>query len=255
MNILRPTAARFNFCLSSLPGLVDCNESRLIRTLHEALVYYVTKHYFPTLVRARHHILYTIPLDLNPYDNLYKHELTAVKFQILPFIDRHGGHFVEGLFGKHRRIADRNMVVFLGMFDNRPMPCHDLPRGINWICGTKEDTPYGVVCISRRVFLQARILALLEEINCDTTIVPRFSGIRCGKWELQLSSWRCHDMKDDHACKWTEVSACGSDSLSFQWKNIDEWCYKHEGDLNGVGHYVVKCEVSLKHRSYEDTEG
>ena len=234
------SAARFNLCLSSLPGLVDCSNSRLIRTLHEALVFYITKQYFPTLVRARHNILYTIPLDVNPNDQYHKHALTSVKFQILPFIHTNGGNFVEGLYGKQRTIFDRNMIVFLGMFDGRPMPCHWLPCGINWVCGTVKDTPHGVVCISRRSFLQARILTVLEEVNCDTTIVPRFSGIHCGKWVLKLTSWKCHELKDDRACKWTEVLSCG-DSLVFQWKNRDEWCYKHEGDLNGVGYYVVRC--------------
>ena len=237
-------AARFSLKHSSLPGLLEGIDYRQIRTRREALIHYVVEQYLPTLVRGRYHVLYTIPLIDRDGQGNQLHTITSLKFQILPFCYRTGATYIDGLFGKKSIIYDRNSIVFLGVIDGRPLPTGHLPYGINWICGSKDEHPQGIVCISRRAFLDSRILKLLEEVNKKTTIVPNFAGVHEGEWQLQLTTWGQHHLKCNRDCHWTQLASNG-EALSFEWKNRDDWRYEHEGDFDGTGLYSVKCMLFL----------
>ncbi|KAI5120814.1 hypothetical protein M0805_003211 [Coniferiporia weirii] len=237
--VLDLSTAKFSLPLSTIPGLLGGSDYRSIRSRREALVYYVQTCFFPTFKRAHHHVLYTVPiLDQASSEQFYK--FTSLKFQIVPFNYGYGAKYLEGLYGRHRSIFERNTIVITGMFDGRPLPGHAIPRDINWVSGLGKDIPFGTVCLSRKVFLESRLLSLLERVNSDTTIVPTFSGVNAGEWVLKLTTWGKHEMKKNYPCKWRDIKTNG-DSLDFEWKNRDEWRYEHEGDFDGNGLYTVNC--------------
>ena len=217
---------------SAMPGLLD-GDIKQVRTRREALLYYITAHYLAVLKRAGYSTLYTIPLA-GDRQSSYSGVLSAVKFQMLPF-----QHRSEISFSHQGLIHDRNSVVFLGMTDGRPMPQGELPRGVNWVCGSKDQSPLGAICITRRAFLDSKLLTLLEGINRNTTVVPLFSGVHDGEWFLTLTTWEKHRHLSNWPCSWKQRSPDG-DSLSFEWNNRDEWRYEHEGDSSGCGLYSVK---------------
>lgn len=221
---------------SALSGLLEGTDYKQIRTRREALIYYISGHYLPILSRARYQVLYTIPLAAVDVQRCHSSTLTAVKFQILPF-----SHSSSATVSRQSIIHDRNSVVFLGMTDCHLMPQGQLPRGINWVCGTKDQYPQGAICIARHAFLECSVLAMLEIINRNTTVVPHFSGVHDGEWFLELTTWAKHERLINLACLWKQLPA-DSDCLNFDWKNRDEWRYEHEGDSSGSGLYTVKCK-------------
>lgn len=240
-NLTICSAARFDLRRSTVPGLLDGTNCRLIRKRSEALVYYLQSCYFPVLKRAKHHVLYTIPLDSTDGHH-HRHTLTSLKFQITPFCHA-SGLFVEGLYGKHRALFERNMIVLMGMIDHHPMPCCELPRGFNWVGGVTSEIPTGTVCISRKTFLEARVLSVLEKINRETTVVPEFFDVNNGEWDLHLTTWDKHAMKSKRSCEMTPIHR-GDQTLDFKWENKDEWNYRHEGDndCETAACYTVRCE-------------
>ncbi|KAH8114471.1 hypothetical protein DFH11DRAFT_220480 [Phellopilus nigrolimitatus] len=237
------STTRFNLSLSTIPGLLDGTDYRAIRARREALVYYTQMCYFPAFKRARHQVLYTIPTRVkNDHDNQL-HTLTSLKFQIAPFSYETDAKPIEGLYGRYRAIFERNAILIRGMTDGRPLPTHPLPRNVNWISGVGKEVPYGTVCLSRKTFLEARLLALLERFNRDTTIVPSFSGVDSGEWILKLTTWSKHGTKKNYGCKWREIPTTSDESLDFEWRNRDEWRYEYEGDFEGNGLYTVNCRT------------
>ncbi|THU95309.1 hypothetical protein K435DRAFT_839574 [Dendrothele bispora CBS 962.96] len=237
--ILDLSTAKFSLTSSHCPGLLDGQDYRLIRVRREALVHYFTHHYFAAFKRARHHILYTIPLfDKNGVGN-HRHTVTSLKFQILPFTAGTSQIF-EGLFGKYRALFDRNVVVFLGMVDNHQMPTGWLPGGMNWVGGAGTKIPHGTVSLSRKSFLEARILQKLEAINRDTTIFATLGAVEGGKWKPELMTWNNHQTKKNLSCHFHQTKST-SESLEFCWYNKDQWTYTHEGEFDGNGLYKVNC--------------
>ncbi|KAH8110420.1 hypothetical protein DFH11DRAFT_1803752 [Phellopilus nigrolimitatus] len=238
--VLDLSTAKFNLSLSTIPGLLDGTDYRTIRVRREALVYYVQTCYFPVFKRAGHQVLYTVPTVKQGVTGNRPHIFTSLRFEIVPFTYAPGAAPLEGLYGRHRAIFERNAVVIVGVTDGRPLPPHALPRGINWTSGTANEVPHGTVCLSRKTFLEARLLTLLERVNRETTIVPSFSGVDGGEWILKLTTWGKHEMKKNSDCKWREITS-GEQSLDFEWKNRDEWRYEHEGDFDNNGLYTVNC--------------
>lgn len=233
------TAAKFNINLSTVPGFLEgSTDFRAIRRVREALIYYIQTCYLPVFQNAHHHVLYTIPMRATEHH----HGLTSLKFQIIPF-DCGNGEFYQGLYGRHRAIYERNMIAFIGMFDGHEMLSRWLPRH-NWVCGSGRDsTPTGTIVLSREMFLQAKILERLRQINRQTTLVPNFSGVEDGELHLELATWSEHRIKKNkkNAGAWTQVDL-GHESLDFVWNNRDEWRYQHLDDC-GEAHYIVKCET------------
>jgi len=217
----------------------NCNSFRARRA---ALVHYFTHHYFAAFKRAHHHVLYTFPLFDKDAHAHHKHSVTSVKFQIIPFVAREG-YWVEGIFGKQRAIFDRNMIVFFGMMDHRHMPKGFLPPGTNWVCGVGGEVPHGTVCLSKRTFLDARILKKLEVINKETTIFASMGSVERGEWKPELTTWKKHAVKQNLPCHFVPGKAT-SESLEYHWHNRDQWTYIHDGDLNGNGLYKVNCTTN-----------
>lgn len=229
-------AAKLIMNLSTVPSFLEStSDFRAIRRVREALVYYIQKCYFPVFQRSHNHVLYTIPMH-DPGHNL---GLTALQVQNIPF-DCGDGKIYQGVFGPNRAIYERNMIAFLGMFEDREIPSGLLPRR-NWICGSgRESTPFGTVILPRDVFLQTTILDKLRPINRQTTVVPNFSGVEGGNLHLQLTTWN-EQKNRKNAGAWTQVGH-GHDSLDFVWNNKVNWSYQHIDD-DGESHYVVKCDT------------
>ncbi|KAL5504464.1 hypothetical protein ACEPAH_7125 [Sanghuangporus vaninii] len=239
--VLALSSAKFNLSLSSVPGLLDGNDYCAIRSRCEALSYYIKTCYFPVLKRAKHHVLYTIPHTI-PGANHKQHLLTSLRFEIIPFVYSPGMRHLEGISGHYRAVFERNSIVITGMTRGRSLPPCSLPRGINWVCGYSKNVPNGTVYLSRKAFLEGVLLEKLERINRETTVVPTFSGIKDGRWVLELAAWDDHVMKRDTKCKWREVTKRDDlDNLEFEWKNREFWRYEHDDDLYNNGTYTIDC--------------
>lgn len=234
-------AAKFIDSKSIIPGLLDGNDWRLIRSKREALLHYFTKHYFPAFSVAGHDILYSIPV----LKKGNTHSITSLKFQICPFTFGPENVWVEGLRGRQSAIFERNMIVFVGMTGEHALPSTPLPHSGNWVCGFGREATHGMVVLSRRSFLEAKILSILAEINTETTVVPSFSGVEDGNWILELTTWNKHPMKKNRPCKFKELSRHADGQLEFEWSNKDRWSYDHEGDEGSNGSYRVSCESCL----------
>ena len=87
--------------------------------------------------------------------------------------------------------------------------------------------------------------AILSLINARTTVIPLFSGVVDGVWQLQLTTWAEHQWRSSQKCRWEEVSE-GAGSMKYKWQHRDGWKYEHEGSGEiDDGTYSVLCEPFL----------
>lgn len=234
-------------------GLLDGADYRLIRSKREALIFYLTKYYFPTLVRAGHHVLYTVTLTglgKDRSEGEIATGLTSLTFQISPFLfPGAGGKFtyLEGLYGQYSLITARNSILFLGMTGNRPRPEPAYiyrSSGLNLTVGSGRDIAQGGIAISRKSFLDARLVKLFASLNKSTTILPSFSGINGNEWILKLTTWDKHEIKKTESAEYhggTYIDP-STNSFEFNWINRDNWRYEHEGRTGTNGIYAVLCK-------------
>ncbi|KAA1474431.1 hypothetical protein DENSPDRAFT_882795 [Dentipellis sp. KUC8613] len=245
--VLDFTTVKFLDSQSTVPGLVDGDDFRVIRRRREALLHYFTKHYFPTLAVAGLDVLYTLPVYAEKRTDTLS--LTDVAFQICPFTFGPHEQHVEGIRGRQRALFDRNAVVFAGMTEGRAFSsaaAAAFPRTGNWFAGLARELSYGTVVLSRRVFLEGKLLALLARINRETTVLPSFSGVEDGRWNLNLTTWAKAENKRGRECLFRQAPLRADGKLEFVWSNRDRWSYEHEGDVENNGSYRVSCDTTNK---------
>jgi len=140
----------------------------------------------------------------------------------------------------------------------KPLPKARLEYSAEWVTRSKGQVGTGTICLSRKVFLEERLLGLLSGINATTTIVPifpgsdddddcvaLFTGLEASEWGLSLATWGKRNMtrrKRGLKCDWEFNAASGG----YKWDYTDKWSYEHEGshdDANN-GIYNVSCQFS-----------
>lgn len=164
--------------------------------------------------------------------------LTSITYHVYckHVLERH----TWGAFSK----ADEPVIILLGMTGFRPLPSLTLKFSTNWIAQAIKGVSYGTVCLSKRVFMEERLLTLLARINALTTIVPLFAGVDNGAWRLELTTWAKHEIRKSRACNWVAVQG-EANLLKYKWEHRDEWNYEHEGsDHITNGRYTTSCEFS-----------
>lgn len=235
---------------------MDSTDYVLIRKKREAIVHYIQHHYFPSLIAAGHHVLYTIPMFDKSGQGNHSGSFTSIKFQMYPFSWGSKTDIIEGVWGKLSHLYERNMIVLLGMTEHHEMPHGWLPHGLSLIPATSgsgsRHISYGSITLSHKEFLDKYILAILNDLNKKTTILPSFSGIgKGGEWILKLTTWAKHEYKSALDCRWkiaegadrSQANISGQE-LQWVWKNRDEWKYDHEGDLGHNGTYSIRCKFT-----------
>ncbi|TFY50389.1 hypothetical protein EVG20_g11547 [Dentipellis fragilis] len=170
-------------------------------------------HYFPTLAVAGLDVLYTLPVYVEKRTDTLS--FTDLAFQICPFTFGPHDHYVEDIRGRQRAIFDRNAIVFVGMTSGRTFP--------------KTAT----------AFPRGKLFALLARINKEMAVLPSFSGVEDGQWNLDLTTWGRAESKKGRECMCREALLRTDGKLEFVWSNRDRWSYEHEHDVENNGSYRV----------------
>ncbi|KAF8884776.1 hypothetical protein BD779DRAFT_1739314 [Infundibulicybe gibba] len=175
--ILDFTTCEFVYELSKFEGLHLASRSAVESV--KGAVHYLKDHYFRELTQHGHHILQTIPV--------WKCGSTPRP--------------------QHYDVA----LILLGMTGFRPLPSGRLEYSTEWFVKNRKTVTHGTVCLSKKVFLEQRLLALLSRVNATTTIVPffprsesggfvtLFDGHEGSEWGLALTTWARHSRKQSMA--------------------------------------------------------
>ncbi|TFK37966.1 hypothetical protein BDQ12DRAFT_132552 [Crucibulum laeve] len=237
------SSAKFVYELSKFEGLHLAERSAVERV--RGAVHFLKAHYLSELTLHGHHILHSMPIWKSSPPAM---GVTGLTFQI----------YSKNTYDRSnctRSQSSEAVLVLLGMTGFRPLPKGRLEYSTEWLTKVKNGVSHGTVCISRKVFLEERLLRLLAHVNATTTIVPVFPGVvedgACvplftgldgGEWGMSLTTWAARNLKRPRACKW-ELNA-GSES-DYKWDHTDKWSYEHEGafDDKNNGTYIVSCQT------------
>ncbi|KZT64494.1 hypothetical protein DAEQUDRAFT_678489 [Daedalea quercina L-15889] len=232
--------AEFLYEFSSFEGLFHhshgiSHEHRPIEQV-QAVVHYLQGHYLPHLAQSGLNIIHTVPVWRTKV-NMTSVSLTTMHFHVYSKteITRQNWAHVSGSL--------EPVIAVLGMTEFRPLPALRLEYSSNLIIRASRSISYGTVCISRSSFMEKRLLDLLSIINSRTTVIPLFSGVVDGVWQLQLTTWAEHQWRSTQQCKWEEISRHNG-IMKYRWQHRDGWKYEHEG--TGVidnGTYSVLCST------------
>ncbi len=234
--------AEFIHEFSRFEGLFTAQHKRPIDKV-QAIVTYLRNYYFPQLVSAGYHVLHTNPVwKASPSISLPCHALTSVVFHVYS-----KSTITRQTWSDLSRSAEP-VIVVLGMSGGRPLPALQLQFSTEWVARANEGVSYGTLSLSRRVFLEERLLDLLSRVNAVTTVLPSFSGIEENKWNLELTTWANHPMRADRPCRFFRMDQGDLPGiLKYKWEHRDVWNYEHEGSkyiMNGT--YSVSCESQLQ---------
>lgn len=255
----------YNPSRSVVPGLYDSPSNyRKIKPRRETLIGFLKTVYFNHLLAEKHNVLYSLPvLKVDEgSENFKKHHWHAMSstlmFQTVPFCynlkDDNG--VTWGRSGSQRISYDRDYVIFMGLLDPiKPLdehPSQDLVARVPWIVGTRNEVPYGTVCLSRTELLDAQILSELNKLSKFTTIVPiSFTGMLEDKWNVELKSWGRDEppQKPNIPCHFERVKPSDGGAMSgvlcYEWKNFEELRHTHRNDGGIHGQYTITCELGL----------
>jgi len=238
--ILDLSHAEFIYEFSSFEGLFHhshghAHEHRPIEQV-QAVVHYLQGHYLPHLAHSGLNIIHTVPI-WKAKTNMTSVSLTTMHFHVYSKteVTRQNWAHVSGSL--------EPVIAVLGMTEFRPLPALRLEYSSNLIIRASRNVSYGTVCISRSTFMDKHLLDLLSLINARTTVIPLFSGVVDGVWQLQLTTWAEHQWRKSQSCKWEEISEHGG-LIKYRWQHRDGWKYEHEGtgEIDN-GTYSVHCST------------
>ncbi|KDQ52587.1 hypothetical protein JAAARDRAFT_702442 [Jaapia argillacea MUCL 33604] len=229
-----PPDAEFLYDLSSFEGLMLGGRSALGRV--KSAVHYIREHYFHHLTYHGHHILHSIPVwkaDSRPPAM----GLTDVTYQV------YSKHIQNRYNCRHTSKSSEAIIVVLGMINFQPLPSERLAYSTEWIVKNRGGFSPGTVCLSKKIFLEDRLLAILSKVNAETTIVPVFPDAEeDGEWQMELTTWG--KRRKNRVCKWEQVKDCES-GMDFKWDHTDKWSHEHQGSVDDKnnGTYTVACQT------------
>lgn len=142
-------------------------------------------------------------------------------------------------------------LLIYGMCGGRPMPSTLVQWLMGFIVSGGRRKALGTVSLSREVFLEGRMLHLLEAVNRRTTLVPKFAGVIDGKGHFDLCAWDEDQYRRGKKCAWKEVNTGKTDALEYVWEHRDEWSHEHEGTDEQSGEYSLACKFLLPSSSRE----
>ncbi|KAF9010257.1 hypothetical protein BDQ17DRAFT_1421498 [Cyathus striatus] len=240
------STAEFVYELSKFEGL-HLGTRTAVDSIKGA-VYYLKDHYLSVLTSHGHHIMQSIPVwkqGTKPPSMA----LTGVNFQI------YSKQIITRANCTRVSQALEATLVVLGMNNFKKFPAARLDYSTEWVMKGKKTTSHGTVCISRKVFLEERLLPLLAGVNATTTVVPvfpssedasryvsLFTGHVGAEWGLALTTWASRFSAKQRKAFWELISGAKS---TYKWDYTDKWSYEHEGaagDKNN-GIYLVSCQT------------
>ena len=191
----------------------------------QAAVYYVTQHYFPAICKDAQHVISSVPIWKSG-KSLPSYALTSVAFHVYSKVEvtRHNwSHVVPGM--------DPIIVVF-GMTGFRPLPSEHLEYSTGWVVQGNRGFSHGTTSISKRVFIEERLLALLSRVNALTTLIPLNPDAFQALHGLRLLPWAQHEQRKDRPSKWELQPSDRDGTLKYLWEHCEEWRYNLRGNSN-----------------------
>lgn len=201
----------------------DVGDSRGAILKLQAVVWYLTQHYFPALCKEGMNILSSIPIWKTAGLSLPSYALTSVAFHVYSRVEvvRHNwAHVTPG---------QEPIVVVLGTTGYRALPAARLEWSTGWVVHANRGFSHGTLSIARRVFLEERLLALLSGVNANTTLIPLMLDPLRGFYGVSLQTWASHEQRKDRPSKWELQPAGGDGCLRYMWEHCEEWRYKMAG--------------------------
>ncbi|KAH9854755.1 hypothetical protein C2E23DRAFT_726184 [Lenzites betulinus] len=218
---------------STYPDIrTDGEDSRAIILKLQAVIYYLTQHYFLQLCAEGMSVISSVPV-WKTGNSLPSYALTSVAFHVYTRVEvaRHNwAHVPAGM---------EPIVVVLGMTGFRPLPAAQLEFSTCWIVQANRGFSHGTLSIARRVFIEERLLALLSNVNALTTLIPLMVDPLLGFHGVRLKKWAEHEQRKDRPSKW-QLQQSEEGCLKYIWEHCEEWRYKTEGsgDMMNATHGI-----------------
>lgn len=207
------------------------NRSSILKL--QAVVYYLSNHYFPAICKEAQNVVSSVPV-WKTGDSLPSYALTDVAFHVYSRIE------VSRYNWAHVPSGSEPIIVVFGMSGFRPLPSQRLDYSTAWIVQGNKGFSHGTMSISKRVFLEERLLTLLSRINALTTLIPSTPDVFQAFHSIKLRPWAEHDQRKDHPSKWELQPSDGDGCLKYLWEHCEEWRYNLKGssDMMSAAHGV-----------------
>lgn len=207
---------------------LEGNSRSLILKL-QAVIWYLTEKYFPSLRSEGLNIITSIPVwkpDLVANQSLPSYALTDVTFHVYSKVEVTRHNWTQVTPGQEP------IIVVLGTTGWRSLPATQLEFSTGWIVHANRGFSHGTIGIARRVFIEERLLGLLSGVNANTTMIPVLIDPTQGFRGLTLKKWAEHDQRKDRPSKWELQPSEGEGCLKYLWEHCEEWRYKLRGNSN-----------------------
>ncbi|PIL22499.1 hypothetical protein GSI_15188 [Ganoderma sinense ZZ0214-1] len=210
---------------STFGDLTNGGDNRASILKLQAVVHYITKHYFHAICKDGLNVISSIPV-WKTGKSLPSYALTDVAFHVYSKVEitRHNWtHVTPGM---------EPIVVVIGTTGFHKLPSKHLDFSTGWVVQGNKGFSHGTISISKRVFIEERLLHLLSRINSLTTLIPSTPEMLQGFQGLSLKSWAEHELRKDRPSKWELQPSDGDGYLKYLWEHSEEWVYKLRGNSN-----------------------
>ena len=217
--------SEFLYDYSTFGDLMSNSDNRASILKIQAIVRYLTKYYFPTVCKDGFNVISSVPV-WKTGRSLPSYALTDVAFHVYSKVEitRHNWtHVVPGM---------EPIVVVLGTTGFRKLPSRQLDFSTGWIVQGNKGFSHGTIGISKRVFIEERLLSLLSRVNGLTTLIPSSPDMSQAFQGLSLKPWAEHELRKDRPSKWELQASDGDGYLKYLWEHCEEWTYKLRGNSN-----------------------
>ncbi|KAI0356431.1 hypothetical protein OH77DRAFT_1400405 [Trametes cingulata] len=198
-------------------------DSRLLILKLQAVIFYLTQHYFPAVCKDGLNVIASIPV-WKAGKSLPSYALTSVAFHIYSKVEitRHNWtHVTAGM---------EPIIIVVGTTGYRPLPSTQLEFSTGWIVHANTGFSHGTIGIARRVFIEERLLTLLANVNANTTMIPVLLDPSLGFRGVSIKKWAEHDQRKDKPSRWELQPSDGEGCLKYLWEHCEEWRYQLSGN-------------------------
>ncbi|KAI0093282.1 hypothetical protein BDY19DRAFT_903047 [Irpex rosettiformis] len=229
--------AEFVPTFSQFTGLFSNGVHRESIIKINALLALIREQYFPMLMAAGYHVVYTIPVWKG--SNAPAGAFTDFHFRVS------SETVITRKTLKGRSHSNDPVIVIIGTTTARPLPQlrHDFP--LNWLICMGRAMRSGSACISHNLFLHPKLLELFSAVNAMTTMVPFFTGLNGPNWGLRLVPWaEDEDRKHVSSNFKLEENSCVADELRYGWQHEARWTYEQLGSSwSSHQKYTASCHT------------
>lgn len=204
-----------------------------------SIIHHIKWNYFPALCEDALHVISSVPVWTGNHHSLpSSYAWTSVAFQVYSKVE------ITRYNWTHIGEEMEPSLVLLGATRNRPLVSTTLDYSTRWIVQGEAGFSHGTVSISKRVFIEERLLGLLSCVNEYTTLIPTESHGVSAFQGLKLVSWKHHEERKDRPSKWERQPSDGDDSLKYLWNHRETWTHGLSGNSD-----ILSAESSFQCKS------